>query len=62
MKLSAAIQRARKWARKKGIETFVFLEDSDTGDYEVGDEYDLDTWYAGQDPIYCFGPDGECLN
>jgi hypothetical protein len=59
MTLSAAIQHARKWSRKKGIETFVFLEDAETDDYGVGDDFDLETFYAGQEPLYTITPEGE---
>jgi hypothetical protein len=55
MRYEQAIKTAISRAKRRGEEMFVIYED---GEYEVADNYDLETWYLGQDPIGVATPEG----
>lgn len=56
-----AIDRAAKLAKRDNCLMYVVIDDgyeSGPGPYHVADDYDLDTFFLGIDPIYCVEPDG----
>lgn len=58
MKTENVIERARRYAMKRRTSIFIFRDDDEPGGYGLADEWECDTWYAGQHPIACIGPDG----
>jgi len=61
MNIQQAIKLARKHAKNSGDWIYVVKADMDEpGDgYDIASEYDMDTFYAGQNARYAVGPDGE---
>ena len=56
MNIDQAIALAKKQAREHEIFVGVVAED---GGYDTATEWELETFYAGAEAIYMFGPDGE---
>jgi len=60
MNIQQAIKRAKHNAKKSGEWIYVVKSDMDEpGSYDIASEYDMDTFYAGQNARYAVGPDGE---
>jgi hypothetical protein len=56
MRYQEAIKVAVSRAKKRGEEFFVVYEGD--GEYEVANNFDMETWYLGQDPIGVATTDG----
>jgi len=61
MTIQQAIKRAKHNAKKSGDWIYVVKADMDEleNGYDIASEYDMDTFYAGQNARYAVGPDGE---
>jgi len=59
--LNQAIAKAKRLAKQSDSEMYIFADpyENDSGEYDCGTEYDCETFYAGQEPIYVVFPDGE---
>jgi hypothetical protein len=54
-----AINAARNQAIEKQTVYYVFYDPDEYGNYNIGDEYDADTFFAGIDPIYSIEINGQ---
>lgn len=52
------IARARRAAMRRRTWIFIFRDENEPGGYGLADEWECETWYSGQHPIACIGPDG----
>lgn len=59
MTLDEATAAARRRARRSGQHIHIFLEQPD--DYQIGSDYDADTYFLGTPPVATVLPDGEVM-
>lgn len=62
MTFKEACDKASRIARKTQSIRYVFLEDSMFGTFDVGSDFDAETWFLGSEPEAAFGPDGARLS
>ena len=61
MTFKEACDKASKIARKTNSFRYVFLDDPMFGTFDVGSDFDCETWFLGSEPEAAFGPDGARL-
>ena len=59
MDIQKALTTAIKKAKSTNEWLYIVKDGPDQCDYQIADEYDLDTFYLGLNPRYAIGPDGE---
>lgn len=59
MTYTQAVKKARRLAEKTAKDWYVFDETEipSLPDFQVGDDYDADTFFAGSTPVFCTADD-----